>query len=647
MTGINFSLLLLYASVLIGITLFLAELLKFFKLVGLPQILSSTLLCVTLIYVSALVPGIFGVLTASNTYAFLLVLLILTYFSFRALVRASAEKSLGVISQAPPITFSRTDWAVIGLGVILSAPLISYVKGLPFGLFDSRPILGWDVVSYHLPGVIEFYQNKTLWSLSGPYQSYSFGYELLGNYFSQIFFASWGLMFAHLLALFLAISAIVSVSKSLQYSLRSEDTQWFASSILSIGIWSALAHQSIGAVGKNDIFMGAAVLSSLAFILILNSDRRALNLKTYITVLLIGLGLGLAIGVKPSSIAFLPYFWLAIFLTLVIQKRAMKVALSLSIMSIATAVVIGGFWLTRNLIIFDRLSPVLDSGWQSSVIANLLNKDLYRAAIHHPGLLLASMAWIPALILANRKKNDVESSAAWWLISSFHLTACLVFAITPFAFQGGGLEVRLGMPLLLSAAIIYGILLRYIMQRFIVFSKPQWLPLVLVLVTMFAVPFYWSLNKQGNLFGYDQVFPLPRPKPLVKTNIYTWVQGQQEPLRIYSAGLRPYGLYGRNWGNTLFYDLHSSTLLSGPDGKKRIAAVVDQFSPDVILISLAPHSNSPVGVRPEVISWMKTRADLFSEIYLDELVDGFKVHPQAKEILVKEFPEKYLLKMGE
>lgn len=647
MTGIHFSLLLLYASVLIGITLFFAEFLKFFKLLGLPQILSSALLCVTLIYLSALVPGIFGVLTASNTYAFLLLLLILTYLSFRALVRATAEKSLDVISQSPPITFSRADWAVIGLGVILSAPLISYFKGLPFGFLDSRPILGWDVVSYHLPGVIEFYQNKTLWSLSGPYQSYSFGYELLGNYFSQVFFASWGLMFAHLLALFLAISAIVSVSKSLQCSLRSEDTQWFTSSILSIGIWSALAHQSIGAVGKNDIFMGAVVLSSLAFVLILNSDRRALNLKTYITVLLIGLGLGLAIGVKPSSIAYLPYFWLAIFLTLVIQKRAIKVALSLSIMTIGIAAVIGGFWLIRNLIVFDMLSPVLDSGWQSSVIANLFNKDLYRAAIHHPGLLLASLAWIPAFMLANRQKNDIQASAAWWLIGSFHLMACLVFAITPFAFQGGGFEVRLGMPLLLATAIIYGVVAQYIIQWFIQSSKPKLLPLAVVLFTMFAIPLYWSMNKQGNLFGYDQVFPLPRPKPLATTNIYTWVQSQKEPLRIYSAGLRPYGLYGPNWGNTLFYDLHSSTLLSGPDGKKRIAAVVDQFNPDIILISLAPHSNSPIGVKPEVISWMKTRSDLFSEIYQDDLVDGFRVHPQAKEILAKEFPETYLLKMGE
>ena len=106
-------------------------------------------------------------------------------------------------------------------------------------------------------------------------------------------------------------------------------------------------------------------------------------------------------------------------------------------------------------------------------------------------------------------------------------------------------------------------------------------------------------------------------------------------------------MYGLHWGNTLLYDLHSSTLVSGPDGKKRIAAVVDQFGPDLILISLAPHANSPLGIEPEVLRWMQARTDRFTEDYSDDIVRGYRVKPGAKEILAREYPESYFLKMGE
>jgi hypothetical protein len=44
---------------------------------------------------------------------------------------------------------------------------------------------------------------------------------------------------------------------------------------------------------------------------------------------------------------------------------------------------------------------------------------------------------------------------------------------------------------------------------------------------------------------------------------------------------------------------------------------------------------------------MQARKDLFSEDYSDEIVRGYRVKPGAKEILAREFPESYILKMGE
>jgi hypothetical protein len=639
--------LLLYIAALIGLMILSRRLFQFFGSLELPQYLSTALFCATLVYLSALVPGIFGFLTVTNSYI-LFVLLVIGVLYWMRVTPASQNQSRASLS--PPFTslaLSPLDWGVMIFGAILCAPLFSYLRGLPLAFIDPNPVLGWDVVSYHLPGIIEFYQNKTLWSLSGPYQSYSFGYELIGNYFSQGFYNSWGLIIANLLALSLVVSAIVSVTKILSFSDHSGKTSWLASSILAIGLWTILVINSLSTVGKNDVFMGATVLAALAFLMILCANPFTSKLKRHLLILLIGLGLGLSVASKPSAIAYLPYFWMATILGLMQQKKGLREALNIASAFITVALLVGGFWLARNLIFFGRLSPVLDSGWQFSILANILNKEMYRAAIYYPAFLLATTAWIPAFLLALRHTKDSYGWLTWILIGSFHLTACLVFVITPFAYQGGGFETRLGMPLLISAAIIYGLVIPLVIQRLFLLRYSRLALAALILVLMLAIPYYWSIKKQTNLFGYDQVFAAPKIEPLSKTNVYTWAQNLKEPLRIYSAGLRPYGLYGRHWGNALFYDLHSSTLVSGSDGKKRIAAVVNQFGPDLILISLAPHANSPLGIQPDVLTWMQARKDLFLEDYSDAIVRGYRVKPGAKEILVREFPDPYLLKMGE
>jgi 4-amino-4-deoxy-L-arabinose transferase-like glycosyltransferase len=639
--------LLLYIAALIGLMVLSRRLFQFFGDLELPQYLSTALFCTALVYLSALVPGIFGFLTITNSYILFILLVISALYWMRVTPVSQIQSRASLSTQSTSLTFSLLDWGLMIIGAILCAPLFAYLKGLPLAFADPNPVLGWDVVSYHLPGVIEFYQNKTLWSLSGPYQSYSFGYELIGNYFSQGFYTSWGLIIANLLALSLVVSAIVSVIKTLSLSDLAGKTSWLASSILAIGLWTILAINSLSAVGKNDVFKGATVLAALAFLLILCANTFTSTLKRNLLILLIGLGLGLSMASKPSAIAYLPYFWAATILGLLQQKKDLRGALYIASAVIAVALLVGGFWLARNLIFFGRLSPVLDSGWQVSILANVLNKEMYRAAIYYPAFMLATTAWIPAFLIALRHPKDSYGRLAWILIGSFHLTACLVFVITPFAYQGGGFETRLGMPLLISAAIIYGVVIPLAIQRLFALRYSRLALGALIIILMLAIPYYWSTKKQANLFGYEEVFASPKIEPLPKTSVYTWAQNLKEPLRIYSAGLRPYGLYGRHWGNTLFYDLHSSTLVDGPDGKKRIAAVVDQFGPDLILISLAPHANSPLGIQPEVLTWMQERVDLFTEVYSDDIVRGYRVKPGAKEILTKEFPEPYVLKMGE
>lgn len=644
--ALNIFQLILYLAVLLALVTLARNLFRFFGDIGLPPTLTSSISCITLIYLSALLPGILGVLSANNSYILFIVLTICILAWIRVKTDIHENLPKVQIAQDSQIKLTPANWCSIGLGVILATPLLLYLRGLATAFVSPNPILGWDVISYHLPGIIEFYQAGSLWSMAGPYQSYSFGYELLGNYFSQNFHASWGLLLAHILSIWIVINAMTVISKTISSSSQSNQFNWLPLSILAIGIWTTLSINSIGMVGKNDIFMGAVVFSALAFLMLLGAQQKESSFRANLIILFIGTFLGLSVGAKLSAIPYLLYFWIATGWVLFSQKRKAKDALSFASLALLVAFLIGGFWICRNLVLIGKLSPVLDSGWQSSIIANVLNVDMYKAFFHSPAVLIASIAWVPASIIALMLFMQGSRSTSWWLMTSFHLVACLVFITTPFSYQNGGIELRLGMPFLLAAAIIYSALIQLVIQFLFSSKISKLLGYLFVLALMLSIPFYWGLKKQNALLGYESAFNCPDEQKCPKTNIYTWVHDLNEPKRIYSAGLRPYGLYGERWENILFYDLDSSTLLSEVGGKKRIAAILSQFEPELILISFAPNSNNPSGVRLKVVNWMQSRPDLFSEVYSDEIVNGFKVNPGAKEILLREFPEAYVLKMG-
>jgi len=123
----------------------------------------------------------------------------------------------------------------------------------------------------------------------------------------------------------------------------------------------------------------------------------------------------------------------------------------------------------------------------------------------------------------------------------------------------------------------------------------------------------------------------------------------EAPLRIYSAGLRPYGLYGKHWQHQLFYDLHSAELNDLAYGKARLASVVQYFDPQVILISTDPlqtMSATTTPNKPAITTWMNIQSDLFEPIYSDGAVSGYRVRPAAKVHLQEWLPNSIPPKMG-
>src|SRR5262249_22204216 len=191
-------------------------------------------------------------------------------------------------------------------------------------------------------------------------------------------------------------------------------------------------------------------------------------------------------------------------------------------------------------------------------------------------LALGVLAVIPGVFLLIASGRRFESLVAVSLLVAFHIVSCSAFAITPYSIFHHDLSssvwfLRLGMPLFVSAVLIYSLTATHLCT---LMSAPRiqrrvGLASVLLTVTlMVGLPLYWSRAQPTGLPGYEQVKGLPH------TDVYSWVQSQASPLRIYSAGLLPYGLYGPHWRNKLFYDLHSDHLSQLQSAKARVSAIV-------------------------------------------------------------------------
>jgi hypothetical protein len=235
---------------------------------------------------------------------------------------------------------------------------------------------------------------------------------------------------------------------------------------------------------------------------------------------------------------------------------------------------------------------------------------------------------------------------AWWLLFAFQLCAIITLLITPFMIQNGAWELRLAAPLLLSTAIIWSMTIERgctVAEHYFSKRRRFYLAGAISIGLMIFLALTWQTQRSAPLPGYDQVGALP------KTGVYRWAWEQEVPLRIYSAGLRPYGLYGKHWQHQLFYDLHSAELNDLAYGKARLASVVQYFDPQVIFISTDPLQSMSATTtlsKPAITMWMNTQSDVFEPIYSDGAVSGYRVLPAAKARLQEWLRDSTPPKMG-
>jgi hypothetical protein len=101
-------------------------------------------------------------------------------------------------------------------------------------------------------------------------------------------------------------------------------------------------------------------------------------------------------------------------------------------------------------------------------------------------------------------------------------------------------------------------------------------------------------------------------------------------------GVFPYGLYGSRWENRVLYDLSSKALeSSGQAGEEKLAAVIDSFHPDLVVVGIDPF-RAEISFKKPFVGWLRTQPRLI-EVYCDAVVSAFAISDGAAARLSPQF----------
>ena len=635
----------MYGSILIALILTLRKLYPLIQLLQLPTVLTFCIYGGFLFYISSLIPGILGILSPMVTGVHFIILSILTIVILSSITnRLKYAGDICLFEKWHQGTWNATN-ILFGLSGLIGLHVVLHYFNSFFRAFilNTQTPLPWDTVSYHLPGFIEFIQQRSLWSLEGPYQGYSFGYELIANFPSAIFHAHWGIIIANSYAILFLLAAIELIVRQIARILHYPFSNYLTILLMAISLWGISFSDTLYNFGKNDTFLSACLLSSFGLfieMLWINTEFTTFDKHRYYALLIFStLASGLGLSTKPNSIAYIPLLLLGLILIIRRANFCVGNKFHLDLVSLCIfilgSIAIGGFFDIRNILIWGRLTPPgLTGTWKLSLVFNLTNPALYVPKKGSILFLFALLSLGGTLFLWLKNRSDKQLGL--FLLFSFQVIALLAFAITPLSiFHEESLSnavwhLRLGMPFFIIAYISYAVVMHLMLTRIECRFPKAYRSVLLILIFLggICIPYLWVQKPPEGLPGYEEV------RGRAPTNIYRWIQKMEEPQRIYVAGLRPYGLYGKQWQHHLFYDLHSSVLLSEPYGKKRIATILKQFHPTFILISVDPHWYTDSLEKP-LMEWMRKNKQCFSEVYSDETVSGFKVLDDCQEIIEK------------
>jgi hypothetical protein len=280
-------------------------------------------------------------------------------------------------SFSKPCKLPRNLWLTLAF-LISGLALYILLIFFPLAHWPFSPIsngLPWDAGLYHFPKAAEMISTGSAWDLSISYGEYPFGYESLVAFALSLSHSGFLIGSVHaLLSLFLLLPMVLLVARYTQLPLA---PVILLISLLFLGYQIARGFDSniwwifwpqITLIGKNDLFLGAALLAVLLF----TPFSRGEPFFPF------GLALAsaVAISVKPNAALVILFSWLMMFFF--IWRSGQFVRYRWQLIGSAIAVLPGALWIYRNLVaqgaLFSQASLVA-SKW--SIASNLTNPFFY------------------------------------------------------------------------------------------------------------------------------------------------------------------------------------------------------------------------------------------------------------------------------
>jgi hypothetical protein len=659
---------------------------RYARRLRMPRVLSVCVVVALMLYLAGVIPATLKVLTPISAGATLTVLSVLTalllHRSAARVIAPTAAEERNTNDQLELAGASSTDrdlaagpWdgtaivlcaaAIIGMG-----PLIEYARNLKENVTNPDVILAWDTVTYHLPTLVEMLQKHSLWGLDGAYSSYAFGFELIAGYPAIFFRNHASFVLANAYSLLFLAAAIVLLSQVLVRAINRSGA-WrvnvVVTALVAMALWCILyPKQPAEMIGKNDVFIGALTLSILGLLIESGSAESAAEPKRGRALLLLSaFAMGLSAGAKPTGLLFAPFFgllafaatprrvtygdaWQSPYAPSVTPRQWFGRACGRLLVFTLVSAAVGGIWYVRNLFEINQFVAAEHARYfEMSLLRNLGNRRLYSfqlTAVVSGLAALTPLAMIAlALLVRRRATGRGDGVLPFAAFTAFLLVALAIYLITPFVvFEQLKWQIRLGMPLFSAAVVAGALVITWVASWRHAHTYPVALVGTAVAASMMVlIPVRWSTKMEPGISGNTVVRNLP------PTGVYAWFDrtfaGQS--VRVYSAGLRPYGFVGKQWQNAVFGDPNSHLLFDNDDrdpaarahfhdlaggareqtitGRPRLFAVLEHFHPDVIVVGIEPDADWPLA-KPQV-EWMKKQPDAFEEIYSDPSASAFRV----------------------
>lgn len=329
------------------------------------------------------------------------------------------------------------------VSLLLLYPYVQCFWKLSQLLFTPTAELGWDAVSYHLPALIEFVQAHSFWTFEGPYQSYSFGFELIYGLSILFCHSHWSVIIGHGLSIVLLLLSTSYVVKQLLDTLEAcglERQNRVMVHLLVQGIWAGIVFRtSLDGVGNNDVFEAAMLLSAFGYFMDFFQRGRTEPALRYFLICLGTMSFTLALATKPPALLFTPLF----LVMAVTEKSENRLGLKLNIMAalkavplLAMVVAVGAFFLWHNIPKFGGIcDPALACGFRDTLLHHLRDPRLF---VPTPGSVLffaSGLLSLPLFLYLWKLATggrDAPSAAPLIWVSLLYLTGAAAFSYTPF-----------------------------------------------------------------------------------------------------------------------------------------------------------------------------------------------------------------------